>query len=414
MSPLDGGTPPQPLGAPAAPLELGASLSAAREERRARLGRRVALWMLPATALYVLLFYALLGQTLAGHISLAALALHGLLWWAHRARAPWAASASLLVGLSHLTLIDILALHTTLSVFLWMMTLSPLAVMTCATRGERRAVVGVAVALMLATFFVGERARGAVDLNSLIASLSLVGATLLITRTTAWALEAMERAEERQLLEHARSEALLLNILPAEVAERLKGATRIEERVIADNYEQGAVLFADICGFTALSSTLEPQELVRMLNRYFTAFDQLAALHMVEKIKTIGDAYMAASGILRRDSSSVEHLAEMALDMLKEVDRLNAETGYSLSLRVGMNVGAVTAGVIGEQKFIYDLWGDSVNVASRMESTGEPGRVQVTRAVVEALHPRFRFTPAGVRQVKGKGELETFWLEGRA
>ena len=388
-------------------------LRAAREARRARVASRVSFWLVWATALYVVLFYAVLGQPLAGHISLATLAAHLLLSLAHRAAAPWAATASLMVGLLHLTLIDTLALHTTMSVFLWMMTLPPLAVMTCATRAERHAVVGAALVLMLLSFYLGERARDTLNLHTLIGSLSLVGATLLVSQTVAWALDAVERGEEALALEHERSEALLLNILPAEVAERLKGS-KIEERVIADSYERAAVLFADISGFTALSATMPPQELVRMLNLYFTAFDQLAARHMVEKIKTIGDAYMAASGILRRDSSSVEHLAQMALDMLKEVQRLNASTGYELSLRVGMNVGPVTAGVIGEQKFIYDLWGDSVNVASRMESTGEPGRVQVTRAVVEALHPRYRFSHAGVRQVKGKGEVEAFWLEGRA
>jgi class 3 adenylate cyclase len=215
------------------------------------------------------------------------------------------------------------------------------------------------------------------------------------------------RAEERLAAEHARSERLLLNILPAPISARLKE----NGEAIADGFADVTVLFADLVGFTELSQTLTPAALVEMLNRTFMAFDDLAELHGVEKIKTIGDCYMVAAGLPERRADHVEVMARMALGMRAALDRINQDGGYALRLRIGLHAGPVVAGVIGKRKFIYDLWGDTVNTASRMESSGAPGQIQVTREVFERLEGRFTMVARGTIQVKGKGAMETFLLE---
>jgi adenylate cyclase len=203
--------------------------------------------------------------------------------------------------------------------------------------------------------------------------------------------------------ERERSERLLLNVLPEPIAERLKSG----ESVIADAASEVGVLFADIAGFTPLSETMAPEDVVRLLDEAFTVFDGLAAEHHLEKIKTIGDAYMAASGLLQRTSHHAEDLAEMALAMQREVRGLGG-----LQLRIGIDIGPVVAGVIGRSKFIYDLWGDTVNTASRMESHGIPGAIQVTERAYIRLVPAFDFEERGVIDVKGKGPMRTYLLIG--
>ncbi len=203
--------------------------------------------------------------------------------------------------------------------------------------------------------------------------------------------------------EQERSERLLLNVLPEPIAKRLKSG----ESVIADGASEVGVLFADIAGFTPLSETMSPEDVVRLLDEAFTLFDGLAAEHRLEKIKTIGDAYMAASGLLQRSTRHAEDLAEMALAMQRDVRRLGG-----LQLRIGIDIGPVMAGVIGRSKFIYDLWGDTVNTASRMESHGIPGAIQVTERAYIRLAPAFTFEERGVIEVKGKGPMRTFVLVG--
>jgi adenylate cyclase len=203
--------------------------------------------------------------------------------------------------------------------------------------------------------------------------------------------------------ERERSERLLLNVLPEPIAQRLKSG----ETVIADGAPEVGVLFGDLAGFTPLSEAMAPEDVVRLLNEAFTVFDGLAAEHRIEKIKTIGDAYMAASGLLHPSPHHAEDLAEMALDMQREVQRLGG-----LQLRIGIDIGPVVAGVIGRSKFIYDLWGDTVNTASRMESHGVPGAIQVTQRAYERLIDRFEFEERGVVDVKGKGPMRTFLLLG--
>ena len=206
-----------------------------------------------------------------------------------------------------------------------------------------------------------------------------------------------EREAER---ERERSERLLLNVLPAPIAERLKET----EGPIADHHAEATVLFADIAGFTAMSAEMPPAELVAMLNAVFTGFDQLAREHGVEKIKTIGDAYMAVAGLPEPARDHVERIADLALAMR---DRT------TLPIRIGIDTGPVVAGVIGESKFIYDLWGDAVTTASRMESHGVPGAIQVTAAVRDRLADRYDLVERGEIDVKGRGRMRTWMLEGR-
>jgi guanylate cyclase len=203
--------------------------------------------------------------------------------------------------------------------------------------------------------------------------------------------------------ERERSERLLLNVLPEPIAERLKSG----ESVIADGVSEVGVLFADIAGFTPLSETMGPQEVVRLLDQAFTVFDGLTEEYRLEKIKTIGDAYMAASGLLQPSPQHAEDLAEMALAMQREVRRLGG-----LQLRIGIDIGPVVAGVIGRSKFIYDLWGDTVNTASRMESHGIPGAIQVTERAYTRLAPAFELEDRGLIEVKGKGPMRTYLLIG--
>jgi class 3 adenylate cyclase len=216
--------------------------------------------------------------------------------------------------------------------------------------------------------------------------------------------------EKTELIEqkNRENEALLLNILPGEIASRLKGGTQD----IADSFADVTVLFGDLVGFSVLSSNTSASEIVAMLNGLFSRFDQVANELGIEKIKTIGDCYMAVCGLPKACADHPERMAQMALRMLEATRQYGQEKGLSLQMRIGLNSGPVVAGVIGKTKFIYDLWGDTVNLASSMESTGVPGGVQVTRSVYDRLKENFQFESRGVIQVKGKGEIEAWLLEG--
>ena len=172
------------------------------------------------------------------------------------------------------------------------------------------------------------------------------------------------------------------------------------------------MLFADVVGYTALSSQLEPREVVEFLGRIFSSFDQLAAHYGIEKIKTIGDAYMAACGLPNRVPDRCARMARMALAMQRALSELNPGFPQPLQIRIGLHTGPVVAGVIGQRKFLYDLWGDAVNVASRMESHGSPGAIQVTQAVQVLLAAEFELEPRGAIEIKGKGQMRTWWLIG--
>lgn len=205
------------------------------------------------------------------------------------------------------------------------------------------------------------------------------------------------------------SERLLLNILPRAIADRLRAG----EQVIVDSFAEVTVLFADIVGFSQLAARLSPTELVRTLNTVFSRFDSLAARFGLEKIKTIGDAYMAVGGLPERCADHAERAADMALAMQEELIRFSEETRLELNVRVGLHSGPVVAGVIGTHKFSYDLWGDTVNIASRMETHGHPSAIQTTAETERRLRDKYMFVTRGRIMVKGQGELMTYLLVGR-
>lgn len=210
--------------------------------------------------------------------------------------------------------------------------------------------------------------------------------------------------------EQEKSERLLLNVLPAEIAEELKD----NNRIIAKHFDSVSVLFADVVGSTALTVKLEPATMVNILNEIFSYFDTLVDKYGLEKIRTIGDNYMVASGVPRPRSDHAVALAEMALEMNAYIYTLPIDEGTPIQFRIGMNTGPVVAGVIGQKKFHYDIWGDAVNTASRMESHGIPGKIQITQEMYEVIKDDFLCNPRGIVDVKGKGEMETWFLEGRS
>ena len=209
-------------------------------------------------------------------------------------------------------------------------------------------------------------------------------------------------------VEQQKSESLLLNVLPEPIAARLKDG----DQTIADQFDAVSVLFADLVGFTPLSLRLSPREMVELLDDIFMHFDALAEKYNVEKIRTIGDAYMVAAGVPCPRPDHAQALARMALDMCEHIRTRPATAGQAIQFRIGINSGPLVAGVIGRKKFQYDLWGDSVNTASRMESHGTPGQIQISRATYELLKDEFVCAPRGTLNVKGKGEMETWYLLG--
>jgi class 3 adenylate cyclase len=215
-----------------------------------------------------------------------------------------------------------------------------------------------------------------------------------------------EREHDRLARENER---LLLNILPEPIARRLREG----EPLIADRFDDVTLMFADIAEFTRLSSSMSPDELVRVLNDVFSVFDDLVDRHGLEKVKTIGDAYMVVGGMPDWAPDHTARVAAMAVDLAESVGRIEAARRLGITFRIGIHCGPVVAGVIGTRKFIYDIWGDTVNLASRMESHGVPGRIQVTGAVHERLAREFRLEARGLVDVKGKGPMPTWFLAGR-
>jgi class 3 adenylate cyclase len=218
--------------------------------------------------------------------------------------------------------------------------------------------------------------------------------------------ELVEQRTKELQEEKATSERLLLNVLPQPIADRLKSGAE----VIVDRFEAVTVLFADLVGFTKLSSTTSPETLVTMLDELFSVFDRLAETHGLEKIKTIGDAYMVVAGIPQPVANHALAIAHMAMDMLAAIDAYSKKHAMDLSIRIGVHTGPVVAGVIGKKKFIYDLWGDTVNTASRMESHGVPGRVHISAVTADLVRSTFELEARGPVDIKGKGIMETFLI----
>jgi adenylate cyclase len=269
------------------------------------------------------------------------------------------------------------------------------------------------VAVFLASGLTGELLGGVSPTvprwftTTMLALNVVVGGTIVFTLL---AVFARQRREALAALrdEQARAESLLLNILPRSIAERLKAETR----TIADQISSASILFADVVDFTPLAEQLPPAEVVGMLDDLFSHFDLLAERHGLEKIKTIGDCYMVAAGVPSPRTDHAHALALMALDMQRAMESADEVGHLGLRLRIGINSGPVVAGVIGRKRFLYDLWGDAVNTASRMESHGTSGRIQITPATKELLENAFVCEKRGVISLKGKAEMETWYLVG--
>jgi adenylate cyclase len=240
--------------------------------------------------------------------------------------------------------------------------------------------------------------------------ITAISACAMVGVTVWFALRDTARAEAVMEDEYDRSEALLANMLPVSVAERLKEPDR---DVIADKYDDASVLFADIVGFTERASGITPCDLVKFLDRLYGAFDALVDQYGLEKIKVSGDSYMVVSGVPNPRADHLEALAGLALDMSDVAAGFKDPHGDTIQLRMGLATGTVVAGVVGSRRFFYDVWGDAVNVASRMESTDSVGRIQVPEAVYECLKDEFVLQERGRIDVKGKGIMRTWYLVGR-
>jgi class 3 adenylate cyclase len=268
------------------------------------------------------------------------------------------------------------------------------------------AATAIGSALLLAALLVGGASTRELAYAAFFVALAN-GVGVSIART----LEGHRRRElvqQRTIAEErAKSERLLANMLPGPIAERLKQ----RPQAIADGFDAVSVLFADIVGFTPLSATMQPHALVELLNRVFSRFDELARAHGLEKIKTIGDAYMAVAGLPAPREDHARAAAEMALAMREEIGRFS---DGKLCLRIGLHAGSVVAGVIGVSKYSYDLWGDTVNTASRMESHGAPGAIHTSAEFRDFAGDGFVWEERGTVDIKGKGPMRTFWLARRA
>ncbi|OBB95508.1 adenylate/guanylate cyclase domain-containing protein [Mycobacterium sp. 852002-40037_SCH5390672] len=270
----------------------------------------------------------------------------------------------------------------------------------------------IAAGLVIALEFLVPRNTGLEPAwaQSMMFVVTIVSAFVMVFVAVWFALRDTQRAEAVMESEYERSEALLANMLPGSIAERLKSADR---GVIADKYDEASVLFADIVGFTERASNTAPADLVRFLDRLYGVFDELADKHGLEKIKVSGDCYMVVSGVPRARPDHAYALADFALDMANVAATLKDPHGAAVPLRMGMACGPVVAGVVGSRRFFYDVWGDAVNVASRMESTDSAGRIQVPEAMYERLKHDFVLQERGRIEIKGKGVMRTWYLIGR-
>ena len=224
-------------------------------------------------------------------------------------------------------------------------------------------------------------------------------------------LDITEKKEAAAALEHAKedTERLLLKVLPSQIVTRMQQG----EATIADRFDEATVLFSDLVGFTKLSARLSPKQLVDNLNNLFSRFDDLADRLCVEKVKTIGDAYVAVAGVPEARPDHAAAMADMALGMIEAVDEFNAVMHPKFQLRVGLQTGPVAAGIIGKHRFLYDIWGDTMNMASRFESYSEPGRIHVSAEVARILEPDFDLESRGIMNIRGKGAVPTYFLNGR-
>ncbi len=299
-------------------------------------------------------------------------------------------------------------------VYLYYLTAAALGVLFVGTERTLIAVglTALAAALIVAVHLVFPQSTGLLGPDALLYGFvtNVVAGAAILFAVVHYAVRQIARAEAAAEREHERSESLLTNILPPRVAARLKDRVSAD---IADAYPEASILFADMAGFTARASDTAPEDLVRFLNGVFTKLDALVEKHGLEKIKTTGDAYMVVSGVPEPRANHAEALAELALEMGDALGGLVDPKGRAVPVRTGIASGPVVAGVVGTRKFFYDVWGDAVNVAARMEQTGEPGRIQVAPETYERLKDGFVLEERGLIEVRGKGAMRTWFLEAR-
>ncbi len=248
-----------------------------------------------------------------------------------------------------------------------------------------------------------------IDLTTTFFIMNVIGPSVVVFLLLAYSTRQRERSRELLLLEQAKSEQLLLNVLPQTIAARLKAG----EGTIAECYDEASILFADIAGFTPLSAELGVEHVVELLNDIHSAFDAIVKRYGLEKIRTIGDGYMVVSGVPSPRPDHAHALIDAALEMLAFVRGWSSPHAGRIRHRIGINSGAIMAGVIGRAKFSYDVWGDPVNVASRMESAGLPDCIQISERTYELVKDAFICRPRGAIAIKGKGEMRTWLVEGR-
>jgi guanylate cyclase len=265
-------------------------------------------------------------------------------------------------------------------------------------------------ALLIISGFLQPYLRGGVDLPAALVItffvMNIGGVSIIVLLLLNYFKQQKDEAYRLLNLEQQKSEDLLLNVLPKEIAAVLKN----EKRTIAENFDEASILFADLVGFTPLSAQLSPVEMVNLLNEIFSYFDRLVEKYDLEKIRTIGDNYMVAAGVPKPRQDHARALACMALEMRDYLAQRPPVGERQVQFRIGINSGSVIGGVIGRKKFVYDIWGDAVNIASRMESQGQPGKIQITQATFDLIQPWFECESRGLISVKGCGEVATYFL----
>jgi len=292
------------------------------------------------------------------------------------------------------------------AVMLWAV-LAPFGALMLSSRREALGWLGMYVVLTIISGAWDSRlAEDPAQASSVVSAVFFVLNVVVVSATAFFLLQYFIRHLE---FERARSNRLLLNILPEAIAERLKAG----EGVIADGFDEATVLFADIVGFTPLAAALAPRDVVLLLDDVFSRFDALAKEHGLEKIKTLGDGYLVVGGIPTPRPDHADAIADLALDLRDTIGEVETPIGKPLAIRIGIDSGPIVAGVIGTTKFGYDLWGDTVNTASRMQSHATPGDIQVTDRVFRQLRDRYLFEHRGLTDVKGKGHVETHLLVAR-
>ena len=343
--------------------------------------------------------------TVAAALAMAAVPLlHGL-------GSAVAAAALVLVAFAHVTRLGH-AIGTGDGIWMAYLTVAPLSILLFGA--ERAAIAGVlailgaGAAMFLRVTRPFDTGYLPPDIQTLNFCVNFVINTALLFLVVYYVSRNAARAEAAAEREYARSESLLVNILPPQIAARLK-----DEEIIADHYDSASVLFADMAGFTERASDTAPRDLVRFLDGVYGRLDDLVAAHGAEKIKTTGDAYIVVAGVPEPHPRPAEALADLALAMRAALAGLADPKGRAVPIRIGIASGPVVAGVVGRRKFFYDVWGDTVNVAARMEQTCDPGEIQVAPETRALLAERFALRDRGTIEVRGKGRMHTWYLEGR-